>query len=172
MDINIICKMEEKTPDAESVVPASSVPANESDKNNAKNESEKAQSSNMVFVNYAMSIAQSTARQTANYFISNIGRKNGDSNYQDLINRQIEVATDVLGFGSSIFAGAKLGSAFGPIGMLAGAILGGTASGINIGFKQLERQSAYEYEQFKEKNSQAYQLSQAGYSVWSGRKPS
>lgn len=117
-------------------------------------------------------IAINTLKQTANYFISDIGRANGDSNYQAQINRTLEIVSDAASLGGGILAGAQMGSMFGPAGIAIGALAGGITSAINTGFKYAERERTYQHEMFKQQNSQAYQLSQAGYSIWSGRKPS
>ena len=110
-----------------------------------------------------------TARQTANYFISDIGRSHGDSNYQAQINRKLEVVGDVMSIGGGVISGAAAGSMFGPVGTAVGAVAGLVTSAVNTGFKYAERERDYQHERFKEKNSQAYNLSRAGFNVWSGR---
>lgn len=50
-------------------------------------------------VQQGVSLAVQTGREAINYFVSDIGRANGDSNYQAIVNRKIEKATDVLSIG-------------------------------------------------------------------------
>ena len=114
-------------------------------------------------------IATNTVRQTINYYVSDIGRSNGDSNYQALVNRKIEQVSDVMSVGGGILSGAKIGSMFGPWGAGIGAVAGAITSGISIGFRQMERERAYQHEMFKQNTSQAYNLARANYSVWTGR---
>lgn len=116
-----------------------------------------------------VSIATQTAKQVANYYLSDIGRANGDSNYQAHVNRTLEVVGDVTGVVQGIYGGAASGSMFGPIGMAIGAIAGGISSGVGIGFKYAERERVYQHEMFKESTSQAYNLARANYSIWTGR---
>lgn len=114
-------------------------------------------------------IAGGIVKQTANYFITDIGRRNGDSNYQAAINRQIEVVTDSLSVAGSALSGAAVGSMFGPLGMVIGAAGGALSSGISLGFRNAERQREYQHELFKQGNNQAYNLARASYSAFTGR---
>lgn len=114
-------------------------------------------------------VAGQLVKQTANYYISDIGRKNGDSNYQSTINRQIEIASDSLGIVGGALSGAATGSMFGPMGAAIGAALGATSSAISTGFKYAERVREFQHERFKENTSQAYNLSRANYSIYNGR---
>ena len=125
--------------------------------------------SSVFAMNMGIGVANQLIRQTANYYISDIGRKNGDSNYQSIINRQIEIVSDVVGFGSSVLSGAATGSMFGPLGATIGAALGVVSSGISLGFKYAERERAYQHEMFQESNNQVYNLTRANYSIWTGR---
>ena len=114
-------------------------------------------------------VAGQLVKQTANYYVSDIGRKNGDSNYQAIINRQIEVASDVLGFAGSAVSGAAAGSMFGPVGAVVGAVVGATSSAISLGFKYAERQREYEHEIFKQNNNHAYNLARTSFQGFTGR---
>lgn len=114
-------------------------------------------------------VAGQLVKQTANYYISDIGRKNGDSNYQAIINRQIEVITDTLGFASSTLSGAAAGSMFGPAGAAIGAVVGAASSAVSLGFKYAERQREYEHEIFKQNNNQAYNLARTSFQGFTGR---
>ena len=114
-------------------------------------------------------VAGQTIKAGANYFISDIGRRNGDSNYQQYINRQIEIVSDVLSVGQGALGGAMAGSMAGPIGMIVGASLGAISSGVGLAFKYAERERSYSHEMFKDSTSQAYNLARANYSVYTGR---
>ena len=105
-------------------------------------------------VQQGVSLAVQTGREAINYFVSDIGRANGDSNYQAIVNRKIEKATDVLSIGQ---------------GALSGAAVGAISSGISLGFKYAEREREYQHTMFKENTSQAYQLARANYSAYTGR---
>ncbi len=120
-------------------------------------------------VQQGISLAKQVGREFVNYYVSDIGRANGDSNYQAIVNRKIEVATDVLGIGTSALAGAAMGSVAGPIGAAVGAVVGVVSQGVSLGFKYAERQRAYEHEIFQENTSQAYQLARANYTALTGR---
>jgi hypothetical protein len=121
------------------------------------------------FVESSIGLAVQTARQGINYLASDIGRKNGDSNYQAIVNRRIEVASDIMSVGAGALSGAAAGSSIGPAGAIIGGIAGAASAGISIGFRQAERERTYQHEMFKEGNSQAYNLSRANYSALTGR---
>lgn len=114
-------------------------------------------------------LATQTSREFINYYVSDIGRANGDSNYQQIVNRRIEKVTDVLSIGQGALSGAAAGSMAGPIGAAIGAVVGAVSSGISLGFKYAERERAFQHEMFKESTSQAYQLARANYSAYTGR---
>ena len=115
-------------------------------------------------------IAVGTAKKTFNYFKSDIGRKNGDSNYQDQIDRQFEIVGDVgsvlLSTGSSALVGGKIVPG---IGHVIGALIGATSSLVNIGFKYAERERAYQHEMFQESTSQAHNIARANFQQTTGR---
>lgn len=114
-------------------------------------------------------IASQTGREFINYYVSNIGRANGDSNYQAIVNRKIEKVTDALSLGQGALTGAAAGAMAGPIGAAIGLVVGTVSSGINLGFKYAEREREYQHTMFKENTSQAYQLARANYSAYTGR---
>lgn len=120
-------------------------------------------------IQQGISVAVQTGREAINYFVSDIGRSSGDSNYQAIINRKIEKVTDVLSVGQGALSGAAAGSAAGPWGAVIGAVIGAASSGISLGFKYAERERSYAHEMFQERNSQAYQLARANYSALTGR---
>lgn len=114
-------------------------------------------------------VVKQTVKQVANYYISDIGRSNGDSNYQAQINRTVEVIGDVGSFFSGALSGAASGSAFGPIGAAVGAVVGLVSAGVSYHFKYAERERAYQHEMFQQNTSQAYNLARANYSALTGR---
>ncbi len=117
----------------------------------------------------AVNLATQTAKQFVNYYISDIGRKNGDANYQAVVNRRIEQVTDVLSIGQGALGGAGAGAVFGVPGVVIGAVVGAASSGVNLGFKYAERERDYQYQRFTDNNNQAYNLARANYSVFTGR---
>lgn len=123
----------------------------------------------VMALNMGIRVASQVIKQTANYYISDIGRKNGDSNYQQVINRQIEIITDATGILNSTLSGAATGSMFGPVGAAVGAVAGLASSAISLGFRQAEREREYQHTMFEQNNSQAYNLARANYSAFTGR---
>ena len=115
------------------------------------------------------SVAVQTVKSFANYYLSDIGRANGDSNYQSQVNRTLEIVGDVSSVFGGAWGGAAAGSVLGPIGATIGAVVGAVSSGISLGFKYAERNREYQHEMFKNETSQAYNLARANYSVWTGR---
>lgn len=120
-------------------------------------------------IQQGVNLARQTGREFLNYYVSDIGRANGDSNYQAIVNRRIEKVTDGLSIGQGMLAGASAGSMIGPWGAVIGAVVGAASSSISLGFKYAERERAYQHEMFKESTSQAYQLARANYSAFTGR---
>lgn len=124
-----------------------------------------------------VNLARQVGREFINYYVSDIGRANGDSNYQAIVNRKIEQVTDVLSVGQGMLSGAAAGATAGSaggiwgvaIGAVIGAVVGAASSSVGIGFKYAERERAYQHELFKENTSQAYQLARANYSAYTGR---
>ncbi len=120
-------------------------------------------------IQQGISVAVQTGREAINYFVSDIGRSSGDSNYQAIINRKIEKVTDILSIGQGALSGAAAGSAAGPWGAVIGAVVGAASSGISLGFKYAEREKSYQHERFEQNNSQAYQLARANFTALTGR---
>lgn len=139
-------------------------------KKTIKNKVQSGMSPSAVFaMDMGLRVTGQLIKQTANYYIADIGRKNGDSNYQAIINRQIEVVSDGLGFASSVVSGAAAGSMFGPVGAGIGAVVGAVSSAASIGFKYAERERAYQHEIFKQNNNQAYNLARTSFQGFTGR---
>lgn len=139
-------------------------------KDTIKDKLQSGMSSSTVFaMNMGLRVAGQVVRQTANYYVSDIGRKNGDSNYQAMINRQIEVVSDTVSVVGGALSGAATGAMFGPIGAAVGAVVGTASSAISLGFKYAEREREYQHTMFEEHNNQAYNLSRANFNALSGR---
>lgn len=120
-------------------------------------------------IQQGVNLAVQTGRDMINYYVSDIGRANGDSNYQAIVNRRIEQVTDGLSIAQGALGGAAAGSMLGPVGAIIGAGVGAASAGISLGFKYAERGRGYQHELFKESTSQAYQLARANYSAMTGR---
>ena len=120
-------------------------------------------------ISQGASLLIQTGKEFVNYYVSDIGRANGDSNYQSVINRKIEKATDVTSLLQSAWMGAAAGSMAGLPGIIIGATVGLASSAISTTFKYAERNREYQHELFKENTSQSYQLARANYSALTGR---
>lgn len=124
----------------------------------------------VMMLNMGLRVTGQIVKQTANYYISDIGRSTGDSNYQNMINKNLNMVSDIAGTLGSALSGAATGSMFGPMGALLGAVVGITSSAVSIGFKNAEIERAYQHEMFKQETSQQYNLTRANYSIYTGRK--
>lgn len=139
-------------------------------KQTIKNSIQSGMSPSAVFaMDMGLKVGSQLVKQTANFYLTDIGRRNGDSNYQAIINRQIEVVTDPLSVVGATLSGAAAGSMFGPIGAGVGAVVGLASSAITLGFKYAEREREYQHTLFEEYNNQAYNLSRANFSIYTGR---
>jgi len=117
-----------------------------------------------------VALAKQTGRAILSYYINDIGRQNGDANYQAQINHRLEQANDIMGAIGSALNGAAAGAMVaGPIGAGIGAMFGIASSVISIGYRQAERERAYTHEMFKLNTSQGYLLARANYSATTGR---
>ena len=135
-----------------------------------KNKIKQATSPTTYFaIQQGVNLAVQTGRETINYYVSDIGRANGDSNYQAIVNRRIEQITDGLSVAQGALGGAAAGASLGPVGAVVGAVAGMASSGISLAFKYAERERTYQHQMFEEQNSQAYQLARANYSAMTGR---
>lgn len=139
-------------------------------KETIKNTVQSGMSPSAVFaMDMGLRVGSKIVSQTANYYLSDIGRRNGDSNYQAIINRQIEAVTDPLSIVGGSLSGAAAGSMFGPIGAGVGALIGLISSSVSLGFKYAEKERTYQHTLFEENNNQAYRLSRANFSIYTGR---
>jgi len=123
----------------------------------------------VMAMNMGLKLGTQLAQQTANYFISDIGRKQGDDNYQAMINRTIEIGTDHLSLLGGALSGAAMGSMFGGVGAIIGAVAGVASSAISIGYKYAERERAYQFEMFQQNNAIAYSQARANFNALAGR---
>lgn len=124
---------------------------------------------NFYAVQSGVSLATQIAKQAISYYVSDIGRKSGDSNYQATVARKIEQATDIMSIVGGALSGAGSGAAFGVGGAVFGTVVGAASSAISLGYKYAERERTYAHEMFKLENSQAYNLTRANYSALTGR---
>lgn len=120
-------------------------------------------------VQAGVNLATQTGRQFINYYVSDIGRKHGDSNYQAIVNRQIEKYSDIAGIVTGALSGAAMGSAFPGAGTAVGAVVGAATAGIGLGFRQAGRERAYQHEMFKDGNRVNYNLARTSYTGFTGR---
>lgn len=127
--------------------------------------------SRMVKVNttHAIAIGMQVVNQTANYITSGIGAVGGDSNYQDIVQRKVEILQDVEQVGSGIVMGAVYGSTGGPIGSLIGATFGAVSGLVSKGIKYAGREREYKAKVFKENNAIEYNRARAGINLTTGR---
>ena len=54
-------------------------------------------SSTVFAMDMGLRVAGQVVKQTANYYLSDIGRRNGDSNYQNMISKQLGLVSDTVG---------------------------------------------------------------------------
>ena len=99
-------------------------------------------------------LAMQTAKSAFSYYISDIGRSTGDSNYQARVNRAFEVGGQVMNVLGSAVSGAVagfMGSGGNPAVAAIGAVVGLTSSVISIGFQNAEKERAYRHTMAEEK---------------------
>ncbi len=122
-------------------------------------------------IQQGVNLAVQTGKQFINYYVSDIGRRTGDSNYQAIINRRIEQVSEPLSIAGGALAGAAAGSllGIGPVGIVIGLIAGTASSAVNIGFSHATKAREYQHEMFKDSTSQAYQIARANYTIQTGR---
>lgn len=104
-----------------------------------------------AIVSYGVNMAVSTGLAVADYYISDIGRRNGDSNYQAEIDRVSSNASRMINVTMGVVSSAAAGFA---VGGVAGALIMGTISfvGQGVSYKlEIDRQNrAYAHEMFKD----------------------
>jgi len=124
-----------------------------------------------MVVSSAASMAIKSAKQYVNYYLSDIGRQNGDNNYQAQIERRLTQVSDIsntIGQGASgALGGFVVG---GPIGAVVGGIIGVATSALSIGYRRANEERAYQYTMFKDNQSQAYNQVRAGNVITNGRQ--
>lgn len=106
---------------------------------------------NAAIVAYGVNMAINAGKTVADYYISDIGRRNGDSNYQKEIDRVTNNASRVMnvimGVGSSTAAGFAVGGV--PGALIMGAI-SAVGQGISYGFEIKRQNREYAHEMFKD----------------------
>lgn len=104
-------------------------------------------------------LAVQTAKSAFNYYVSDIGRSTGDSNYQAIVNRKMEVIGQTASLINGAISGAMAGGMTGnPIGVAVGAVVGLASSAINIGFQEAQAQRAYNHTMAEEKAARDYTI--------------
>lgn len=89
-------------------------------------------------------LAMQTAKSAFSYYISDIGRSTGDSNYQARVNRAFEIGGQIVNLLGSTLSGATAGfmTTGNPLGAVVGATLGFTSSVMSIGYQHAEKERA------------------------------
>lgn len=130
----------------------------------------KMSASGAFVTNMAISLGKQFISQSLDYYVSNIGRQNGDSNYQNIVNHNISSINDITNTLGSVLGSAAAGAAVGGVaGAVVGAAVGAVSSAMSIGFRQAERERTYQHQLFQDRNNQANTMARANYSVWTGR---
>ena len=119
---------------------------------------------------HAIGVAKQAAFTVLRLEVNNISRVYGDQARQEIANRQIEVAQDVINpisnASMAMFAGLATGS---PVSGLIGASLSLTASTLTMASKYIERQREYNIKVAKENNAIEYKKARAHINLTSGR---
>lgn len=144
---------------------------------NAQNDENQSQSrissktQRMILTNatHAAAVAKQAFNLTVDDYISRLGYQNGDSAYQQQVQRSFEVVKDTSNIASATIMGALYGSHGGFIGTVLGGVLGFATSGISTFFKYRGREEEFNYKTFKENNAIAYQRARAGINLTTGR---
>lgn len=128
----------------------------------------------MVRVNATKSLATGlqVIGQSANYIVGGVGISGGDSNYQDVIERKIEIARDVVNPVKSATMGAFygfVGSGGNPIGAILGATLNVIPNLTSTTYKYAQRERQYKVDMFKQNNIIEYNRARAGVNLVTGR---
>lgn len=125
----------------------------------------------MILTNstHAVAVAKQAFNLAVDDYISRLGYQNGDSAYQQQVQRSFEVIKDNANVASATAMGMLYGSNGGFIGMVLGGALGFATSSISIFFKYRGRDEEFNYKTFKENNAIAYQRARAGINLTTGR---
>ena len=103
-------------------------------------------------------LATQTVKSVASYYISDIGRSRGDSNYQARVNSAFALGGQVLHLIGGAISGGTAGAMFGGVGAVVGAVAGLASSAISLGFQTTERIRAYNHTMAEEKVGRDYQI--------------
>lgn len=118
---------------------------------------------------HALAVSRQIFNLALNYKLGGLGYEAGDQSYQDLVQRNFEIADDVLSIVSSAGMGALYGSWGGPIGAVAGAVLNTASTSVSIAMKYKNRERDYSVKQFKLNNEISYSRARAGINLTTGR---
>lgn len=123
----------------------------------------------MITATHAVATTIGIVTAGMNYLIGDIGGTTGDKNYQEMVQRDIEMVKDVFDVGTATIMGAWYGSRGG---MAAGVITAGlsfTTAVASKTNKYLNRERDYKIETFKMNNEINYARSRANINMTNGR---
>lgn len=120
-------------------------------------------------ITHALAVARQVGNLILNYKLGGLGYEAGDQSYQDLVQRNFEIADDVLSIVSSAGMGALYGSWGGAPGAVVGAVLNTASTGVSIAMKYKNRERDYSVKQFKLNNEISYSRARAGINLTTGR---
>lgn len=120
-------------------------------------------------ITHALAVSRQILNLELNYKLGGLGYETGDQSYQDLVQRNFEIADDVLSIVSSAGMGALYGSWGGAPGAVVGAVLNTASTGVSIAMKYKNRERDYSVKQFKLNNEISYSRARAGINLTTGR---
>lgn len=120
-------------------------------------------------VTHGIAVAKQVIDLGIEYQLSGLGYKTGDSAYQDIVNRQVEVFKDAGNVLSSIAIGATYGSAGGPVGAVLGACFAAISTSASLASKYAGRERDFSYKAFKAENAIEYKRARASINLTTGR---
>lgn len=118
---------------------------------------------------HTLAVVMHGTSMALNYVIGGLGMRFGDEAYQETVSREVEIAKDVIGIGSSFAMGAVYGAWGGPTGAIIGSLLNGARTIVSTAFKYGERRRDFNYKVFKQENSIEYTRARASISLTTGR---
>lgn len=124
---------------------------------------------NKINTMHILNAAKQISQLSLNYVISGIGNKAGDEALQDIVERKVEIVTDITGFASSVVTGAVYGSLGGPVGTVIGVSLAAVSSTASLISKYATREREFNFKVFKENNAIEYKRARAGINLTTGR---
>lgn len=135
-----------------------------------KSTEKKGRWSKNALTHYGNMVRQTGTRVLKYYLISGVKYKTGDAALQDMVDRQVEVATDYTNLAAQTFYGGFYGARFGGlIGAGVGATFSFTSAMSNLLLERGEAERDYNMKLFKEENGIAYRRARAGINLTTGR---